>query len=323
MDFFAYTAWDGDTEARRKIVTVLLQSEVTDDHIEGLEHRIYSVDLSNCPKVTPKRGLRHVARSAYSVTLRDVKNISIKHIEALAGISKLDFSGCKGLRDCMLEPLKGYMMDEIVLDGCKKLTGRVFEFIGKTKRIGLHGCTGVRLSPQHDMSFLKHLDLRDCPQIDDSDLSLLPSGLEILWVSGNNKITSVESLVEKCGKSLKHVWFAGCPGIDNIATFKLRRVPKITLERCKNITNATLSNLSFGACKHVELISLDNITNKGLKWIYDIDKLKIQNCKKIDMDGVANIPSTITIIDYKGSQASRKRNKRDHDPSESIQKKKK
>lgn len=253
-----------------------------------------SFDLRSCPMLLPqlwKVSHRKLRESTNSVHIKGKFDRS-KNMEKLTCNYLYDlFTRCKSITNLSLEC---FDLREIPLE----LFPSLLQNLSLSESMLSMGWFDL-LKKQNTLPNLKVLNLNLCSRICNNDLQALAylKDLEKLILCQCYRISArgIPTIVENL-RSLKHLEFSGCPGINNVVLYRLSslRLTHLSLRFCHLITDAGITELlkevgnARKTLKYLDLFSCHEITNRSLDIILlnatVLKVLDIGACKKVTLE---------------------------------------
>ncbi|KNA14613.1 hypothetical protein SOVF_105790 [Spinacia oleracea] len=244
-------------------------------------HSLQSLDVSHCRKVTDK-GL-----SAVTLGCNDLRSLHL--------------TGCRFVTDGTLKSLSEncHKLEELVLQGCTTITdsGLAILVTGcrQLKHLDLNKCThvgdaGISTVSEACAGSLRTLKIRDCYKVGDDAISILAKvckNIETLIIGGCRDITdeSIKLLAFYCHYSLKNLRMDWCLSITDSSV-------------CSILTNCRkLEALDVGCCEEVSDGAFGGL-GRGDDYAVNLKVLKVNNCPKITVSGIAVILDSCKLMEY-------------------------
>lgn len=244
-------------------------------------HSLQSLDVSHCRKVTDK-GLSAVAQGCHDLRC-------------------LHLVGCKFITNNALKALSEncHYLEELVLQGCTNITDSGLAILvsgcRQLKYLDLNKCThvgdaGISSVSEACSASLRTLKILDCYKVGDDAMSILAKvckSIETLIIGGCRDITDepIKSLALSCHYSLKNLRMDWCLSITDSSL-------SCILMHCKN-----LEALDVGCCEEVTDGAFGGL-GKGEDYAAKLKVLKVSNCSKITVAGIAIILDSCKLLEY-------------------------
>ncbi|XP_050373291.1 F-box/LRR-repeat protein 4 [Argentina anserina] len=297
--------------------------------------RLHELDLSQSLSRSFYPGLTdsdlsviaHGFNSLRLLSLHNCKGVTDAGIaaigSALSSLQSLDVSYCRKLTDKGLSAVALGCSDlrALHLQGCRFITDVTLRALSNNchslQHLGLQGCTNLSDSGLTDLVFgcqqIEFLDINKCSNIGDIGVSTLSkacsSSLRTLKLLDCYKVgdESITSLAKFC-QQLETLIIGGCRDISDASIKLLASCCKTSLKNlrmdwCLNITDSSLSCLLV-ECRNLEALDIgcceevSDAAFQGLNGALTLKVLKVSNCPKISVAGIARVLEKCNMLEY-------------------------